>query len=243
MRHIGRRWWLILLVTLLSGYGLFKISEADCFTLAGDVLCRVETSEKVVALSLDDGPTTAGVDHATGVLARYGVKATFFLIGHEMERRPEAGRRLHDAGHELGNHSYSHFRMVARTGAFYDREIAHTGALLRRAGHKAPTLFRPPYGKKLIGLPLAIERQGYRMIMWDVAEPRDAGDDHRAVAEHIVRSARPGSIIIMHVMYPANETARRALPLVLEGLQARGFRIVPVGELIAGRTRSAARPI
>lgn len=223
---------------LASAYGIFKISEARCFTLTGDPVCRVETSAPVVALTFDDGPTSEGVDHALAVLARYGVKATFFLIGRDMEQEPEAARKLRDAGHELANHSYSHTRMVARSSGFYDAEIARTDMLLRRAGSPAPRYFRPPYGKKLVGLPRAVERAGYRMVLWDVEERYDVGTDHRAYADHMVRRARPGSIIIMHVMYRPNETARRALPLVIEGLRKRGFRIVPVGELI----ESAPRP-
>lgn len=236
---IGRRsklrWGLLPLVALAGGYGLFKISEARCFTLAGDPVCRVEGTGPMVALSFDDGPTRTGLDYVKPVLDRYGVKATFFLIGRDIEREPEAARELSEAGHELANHSYSHTRMVARSRAFYDGEIARTDAILRRAGAPAPRFFRPPYGKKLIGLPLAVERAGYRMVMWDVEE--DWGvDDPRAYADHILRRARPGSIIIMHVMYRPNETARRALPLVIEGLQARGLRIVPVGELVDSKS-------
>lgn len=236
-RRIFRLLLLALSLALATAYGLFKISEARCFTLAGEPVCRVETSEPVVALTFDDGPTPFGADHAAAVLDRYGVKATFFLIGRDMERNPDAVRRLRGAGHELANHSYSHTRMVARSPRFYDSEIARTDALLRRAGSPAPQFFRPPYGKKLVGLPRAVERRGYRMIMWDVEERYDVGSDHRAYADHMVRNARPGSIIIMHVMHRPNETARRALPLVIEGLQARGLRVVTVGELMKIQAR------
>jgi peptidoglycan/xylan/chitin deacetylase (PgdA/CDA1 family) len=92
-------------------------------------------------------------------------------------------------------------------------------------------LFRPPYGKKLWGLPAAVERQGYRMIMVDVEEPRTT--EPRAYAQSILNEARPGSILLMHLMYRSNETARQALPFVIEGLKERGFRLVTVSELLA----------
>lgn len=185
----------------------------------------------MVTLTFDDGPTKLGVDHALAVLGRTGVKGTFFLIGREAQQRPELVRRLIEAGHQIGNHSYSHQQMVVKPSSFYDREITRTSAILKRAGVLGPRLFRPPYGKKLVGLPLAVERHGYRMIMWDIEEPKKQASA-RAYADRIVAEARPGSIILMHVMYGGNSTARAALPLVVRGLEARGFKIVPVGELI-----------
>ena len=210
----------------------FGISKARCFSLAGEAICRVETREPLVALSFDDGPTPQGVEWATGILARRGAHATFFLIGGEVKGREALVRRILAGGHEVGNHSFSHVRMVGRPAAFYDREIARTDALLRQSGVVAPGLFRPPYGKKLIGLPRAIERHGYRMIMWDVEDPPGAATA-QDYARRVVAEARPGSIILMHVMYKSNRVAREALPLVVDGLKARGFRVVTVGELLA----------
>ena len=210
---------------------IFQISKARCFALAGEAICRVETQEKLVALSFDDGPTPEGVEWATGVLAPRGAHATFFLIGGEVEGREALVRQILAGGHEVGNHSFSHVRMVGRSAAFYDREIARTDALLRKAGAPAPKFFRPPYGKKLVGLPRAIVRHGYRMIMWDVEDPPGAqtAEDY---AQRVVADAQPGSIILMHVMYKSNRIAREALPLVVDGLKARGFRVVTVGELL-----------
>jgi len=195
------------------------------------VTCRVETSERLVALTLDDGPTPEGTAAVLSALERGGARATFFLIGRQIERNPQEVRRILAAGHEVANHSWSHRWMIGRSSRWYDREIARTATLLRRLGARGPLLFRPPFGKKLIGLPLAVRRQGHRLIMWDVAEP-DTADPH-VYAAHIVERARPGSIILMHVMYRSNRVAREALPLVIDGLRRRGFRIVTVGELLA----------
>ena len=212
----------------------FQISKARCFSLTGQAICRVETRERLVALSFDDGPTPQGVEWATAILAPRDAHATFFLIGGEVRGREALVRRLLAGGHEVGNHSYSHARMVGRSAGFYDREIAETDSLLRRSGVPAPNLFRPPYGKKLVGLPRAIERHGYRMIMWDVEDPPGA-TTARDYAQQVVQEARPGSIILMHVMYKSNRVAREALPLVVDGLKARGFRVVTVGELLGDR--------
>ena len=218
-----------------AGFGLYELSRARCFVLGGEVTCRVETTAPLVALTFDDGPTQAGLDAVLPVLQSRGATATFFLIGGEVEGRPDLAARLKAAGHEIANHSYSHRRMVGRPAGWYDQEIARTEALLADAGGSA-RLFRPPYGKKLFGLPRTTSRAGLRMVTWDVEEPQTS--DPAAYARDIVEQARPGSIILMHPMYGANATAREALPLVLDGLSEKGLRAVSVGELLA---RGAAR--
>lgn len=235
-RSIGRRRafpWLALpfLALLLAAIGLFQISRARCFALVGEAICRVETDAPLVALTFDDGPTPAGVAWASDVLARYDARGTFFLIGSAVSGREALVRTLVAQGHEIGNHSYSHVRMAMRPAAFYEDEIGRTDALLRSAGAPRPVLFRPPYGKKLIGLPRALARRGHRMIMWDVEDPPDARTAQE-YARQMVEQARPGSILLIHLMYPSNRTARDALPLIVEGLARRGFRMVTVSELL-----------
>jgi peptidoglycan/xylan/chitin deacetylase (PgdA/CDA1 family) len=236
----GRRKWLIgigaaALLLLLAAISFWHLSKAWCFVFAGEVTCRVATNDPIVALTLDDGPTPEGTAAALAALESGGARATFFLIGRHIERHPGEVRRILAAGHEVANHSWSHERMIGRSSTWYDEEIARTATLLRRLGDGGPLLFRPPFGKKLFGLPLAARRQGHLMVMWDVAEP-DTQDPH-AYAAHIVQRARPGSIILMHVMYRSNRVARAALPLVLDGLRRKGLRIVTVGELLAAGDR------
>jgi peptidoglycan/xylan/chitin deacetylase (PgdA/CDA1 family) len=220
------------------GWGLFQISKARCFALLGPLVCRVETDMPEVALTFDDGPTQVGLDAVLPVLKAHGVRATFFLIGQEIEKRPDLARRIVEAGHEVGNHSYSHTRMLLRSQDFYEGELQRTEDLLDVARDFGPpgTLFRPPYGKKLPGLALAAQGEGLTMVTWDVEEPVTA--DPAEYARQIVAEAKPGSIILMHPMYGANGTARAALPLVLQGLQAKGLRPVSVGQLIAGGRES-----
>jgi peptidoglycan/xylan/chitin deacetylase (PgdA/CDA1 family) len=222
----------VLLVLIGAALALYDISRARCFTLTSRAICRVETAAPMVALTFDDGPTPLGVDAILPELARHEAHATFFLIGSEAARRPELVRAIAASGHEVGDHTYSHVRMVGHTQRFYDREIEQTQAALHSAGVEA-VLFRPPYGKKLIGLPLAVERQGLKMILWDVEDP-DTGDP-RVFADRVVRAARPGSIILVHAMYGSNGVARAALPAILDGLREKHLKVVTVSELLAHR--------
>jgi peptidoglycan/xylan/chitin deacetylase (PgdA/CDA1 family) len=229
-----RRWIVLGLAALLVAVALlvlWQVSKARCYTLTGSIVCRVETQEKLVALTFDDGPTARGLERALPLLAQHGAHATFFMIGREAQAAPDLVRRVTAAGHEVANHSYSHERMMGLSSSFYDEEIARTNAVLQQAGAPPPRLFRPPYGAKLWSLPLAVERQGLQMVMIDVEEPLDA-PDARTYADRILADVRPGSILLMHLMYSANQLARDALPLVLQGLRERGYRIVSVGELL-----------
>jgi peptidoglycan-N-acetylglucosamine deacetylase len=232
LRRRARAWALLAaLIIAIPAFavGLHKISKAECFTIVGDVVCHGDTNERLVALTFDDGPTEQGVNSVLPLLDRYHAKATFFLIGERAA--PPLVQRIVAAGHEIGNHSFNHHRMVFRSSSFYDEEISRTDAVLTAAGAPKPTLFRPPFGKKLIGLPLAVERSGKRMIMWDSGDPPDR--DPKIYAEKILNQVKPGSIVLIHPMYSANATERAALPLILQGLTQRGFRIVTVSELLS----------
>jgi len=223
-------------VALAGGaVGVRSLVDARCFSLAGEPICRVETQAPLVALTIDDGPTQEGVDAVLPVLDRHGAKATFFLVGAEVRKRPDLAARIAAAGHELGNHSYSHSRMIFRPAAFYAREIAETERLLAAAGGGSG-LFRPPYGKKLVGLPRAVERQGLIMVMWDVEDPVTA--DPQVFARQVVAEAQPGSIILVHAMSRRSPVPRQALPLILDGLARKGLRVVSVGDLLAATERS-----
>ena len=219
--------------------GLNSLSKAPCLQLVGDLTCRVETDDKIVALTFDDGPTPRGVAAVLPILDRYDARATFFLIGEDLKRPPQAARQILAAGHELGNHTYSHQRNVGRSRAFYREELGKTRQLLRAVGSDSD-LFRPPYGRKLVGLPLEVERAGLKTITWDVADRAEEFPEPADYARDIVERARPGSIILIHPMYRGNATAREALPMNLAQLRDRGYDIVTVSELL--NHQSSASP-
>jgi peptidoglycan/xylan/chitin deacetylase (PgdA/CDA1 family) len=222
------------LVVCLVAAGLQRVSRALCFAFVGPVICRVETAKPLVALTFDDGPTALGVQNILPELQRQGAHATFFVVGRDVRRQPELARRILAAGHELGNHSFSHRMMVWRSQAFYEDEIAKTELEIRRVGGASHSV-RPPYARKLIGAPLAARRAGLQMVLWDIEDPRTS--DPAAFADRIVSAARPGSIILLHAMSPEHETARAALPAILAGLRSRGLEVVSVQQLIeAART-------
>jgi peptidoglycan-N-acetylglucosamine deacetylase len=232
-----------------GGYAAWRLADSRTFQFAGELVHRVESGAPVVALTFDDGPTLGGTESILEILEREGVRATFFFTGAELVANPGLGPRFVEAGHELGNHTYSHSRMLFRTPSFIRREVEVTDSLIRQTGYSGPIHFRPPYGKKLLGLPLYLARTGRTTIMWDV-EP----DSHAEVAQsaqrivaHVLDEVRPGSIILLHVMYPSRRESLAAVEGVIRGLKGRGYRLVTVSELLGPRgeprsDRAQARP-
>lgn len=238
-RARGRRAVLRLGVAVLAAASVvlpaaWQVSKSPRFQLLGASVHRVETERKLVALTLDDGPTPELTAEVLSILGQHRARATFFVTGSELARAPDLGSAIVRGGHELGNHSYSHTRMIGSSLAFIADELEQTDRLIRAAGHTGPIHFRPPYGKKLAALPYYLRETGRTSILWDIepeSDPAVAASPEQMVA-HVLARVQPGSIILLHVMYPSRETSRRALPAILVALQARGYEIVPVSELL-----------
>ena len=230
-----RKILVITAVFVVVGYGLWQLSSARSFQLFGELIQRVETDDKVVALTFDDGPTKRYTAEILALLAQQQVKATFFITGKESEQNPDEVRLLYQAGHQLGNHSYSHPRMILMSPAAVASEIEYTDAAIRAAGYKDEILFRTPSGKKLFVLPWYLAQQQRKTIMWDLEPETDPtlAADAQAMANYVIEHTRPGSIVLMHLMYQSRRSSREALPLIIRGLKQKGYRFVTVSELLA----------
>lgn len=226
---------------VLTPFGIRRLVKSRRFQFFGRLVRRVETDEPVVALTFDDGPCPSSSSELLAALRARGVRATFFVIGREAARSEPILRAMVDDGHELGNHSYSHRRMVLTSPAAVRDEIDRTDALIHATGQPGAIHFRPPCCAKLLALPHHLARTGRTTVLWDV-EPDTTPDSSMRPVEHIVRDAieqtRAGSIILLHAAGARNANTRAALPRILDALIARGFAFVTVSELIA---RGAAR--
>lgn len=229
---------------LLAGglVGLHRLARSRTTQVFGTLVSRAPTAERVVALTFDDGPTPGVADELLSTLESRHVRATFFVIGAELAATPDVARRLVAAGHELGNHTYSHQRMVFRSQQFVRSEVERTDALIRAAGQEGEIYFRPPFCWKLVGLPWFLWRTGRTTVTWDIdADPPGPAADPARVASECVRRVQPGSIILLHVWYSSRAASRAAVPLILDQLLANGYRFVTLRELLTIQRRSAAR--
>lgn len=222
---------IIIPVVRLSTY---ELMNARTFQLFGRIVPRVNTSRPIVALTFDDGPQPPYTDGLLSVLREKGAKATFFVIGAQLEEFPALGGQIVREGHELGNHSYSHRRMVFKSQAFIRGEIERTDELIRRTGYVGEIHFRSPYGKKLLLLPLYLTGVNKKNIFIDVApdsDPKVAGSADKIV-EHVLTNARPGSIILLHAENRHRAESFKAVPGIIDGLKSRGYSFVTVSELL-----------
>ncbi len=228
-----------LAILLVGVAGLRQLARARSVQLFGSLVDRVETAERRVALTFDDGPTDALADSLIGILEARHVRATFFVTGAELADAADAGRRLVAAGHELGNHTYTHSRMVLRSPAFVRSEIERTDSLIGAVGHVGAIHFRPPFGYKLFALPWYLRRTGRTTVMWDV-EPDSYPEVARTsdgIVRHVLERVRPGSIVLLHVWYPSRATSLAAVGPMIDSLRVRGYEVGPVRDLLTPNHR------
>lgn len=218
---------ILLLFCLLLG--TYKLMNSRTHQLVGGLTEKVETTQKVVALTFDDGPTK-NVDQLIPLLDKYNVKATFFLIGKDIETYPEGAKRIVEAGHQIGNHTYSHNRMVLKSPSYIKQEIERTDQLIQKAGYKGEIDFRPPYGKKLIGLPYYLNKHNRETITWNI-EPDSYYGTASEKVNYVKQHIKPGSIILLHPMYDDSGKELQTIEGILKALSNEGYKFVTVNEL------------
>lgn len=228
-----KRWGIGVLVVLGGVVGLWQLSKARSFQVFGELYHRVETPERVVALTFDDGPSPANTPAVLEVLARHQVKATFFMVGRNIEIHRELAARVLAEGHQLGNHSTSHERLVFVSPSSVRQEIFRTEALLQEVGVRGEIPFRAPFGKKLFVLPWVLASLGRKHITFDVVPDDHATQDAALITSRVLEATRPGSIILLHDGWAHKPGTIEATGRIIESLKAQGYRFVTVAELLA----------
>ena len=217
----------------LTAKGGLELMNSRSFQLAGDLVTRVATMDSMIAITFDDGPLPVYTDSTLDVLAQFDARATFFMVGERMEQQPDLVARTLVEGHEIGNHSYSHPAMILMSGGRVRRQVERTDSIIRSAGQEGEIWFRPPYGKRLLMLPLYLRSEGRPTILWDL-EPDSEWRDADGVVNYVLERVQPGSILLLHTELPVRRENRIALRRLLPELAARGYRFVTVTELLAG---------
>ncbi|MEV0200930.1 polysaccharide deacetylase family protein [Nonomuraea sp. NPDC050691] len=182
---------------------------------------------KCVALTFDDGPgpwTQALLAH----LARFHARATFFVVGQNAALSPDVVRQAAEAGHELGNHSWSHRDLTRLTAAQVRDDLRRTDEAIRKAAGVTPSVVRPPYG----AVNAVVRAQTpHPLVMWNVDTLDWKYRDAARVTRAALSAAKPGAIILFHDIHP---TTVAAIPRVLRGLSARGYHFVTVTQALGG---------
>ena len=190
----------------------------------------VPGSASGVALTFDDGPHPRHTEMLLEILDRERAKGAFFLQGKEVEKYPALVRAIHTAGHELGNHAYSHRRPSDLGAVAYIDEVMRTQSLLEDTiGAPIASLFRPPYGTMSVRTFFSLARNGFRIVHWSV----DSGDSFMHDADELAgriesMSIRAGDILLFH---EDQAHTVKAMPAILRALKARSLDFTSIKAL------------
>lgn len=202
--------------------------------------------QKAVALTFDDGPSPVYTAPIMTLLKKYQAHGTFFVMGQRVEQYPELVMGLIKAGHEVGNHSFSHPRLTKIAQLYREQELERTAVNLDLLGcPQMQRLFRPPYSAYDDRLKTYLAHTHRRLVLWSIDSGDWRGLAAPAIVKNVLSRVRNGSIIIFH---DSAENARvdrhptlEALSIILPALKAAGYRMVTVSELLASRG-SPGRP-
>jgi peptidoglycan/xylan/chitin deacetylase (PgdA/CDA1 family) len=185
-----------------------------------------------IALTFDDGPHPSGTPAVLDELARAGARATFFLVGEQVERRPRLAAEIAAAGHEIGVHGYRHQLLLRRTPRAIELDIDRAAALIEDAAGTSANCYRPPYGVFSMSALAHCRRRGWEPLLWS-RWGRDwgAGETPEAIARRATRNLCAGDVVLLHDAdhYSAPGSWRRtvaALPSVLDAALGLGEPLV-----------------
>lgn len=211
----------------LAGWSFVSSDYGNGYILTRDLIKQksVPKTNKKIALTFDDGPNTRVTPQILKTLKQYNTKATFFVLGQEVERNPKLAKQIVTEGHQIANHSWNHRDLARLSIQNVQTDLLKTNQMIQRVTGVAPKVYRPPYGSMNNAMRNKINM---RPILWSV----DTLDwKHRNLTQtvnYVKNGARPGGIILMHDIH---QTTANALENVIVYLRSQGYTLVTVDQL------------
>lgn len=195
-------------------------------------------TEKVVALTFDDGPWESSTEQVLDILQQANIKATFFWVGLHIQRHPEIAQKVVAAGHAIGNHTWRHVLQTVDTATAAE-EINNTAKLIYDTTGVRTQLFRPPGGNLAGELAAYAKQQQHAITLWSV-DSQDYYVSAPLIVDNVLRQVRPGGIILLHDGGGNRTATVQALPQIITTLQRQGYRFVTVPELLELQAKAAS---
>ncbi|OXM13961.1 polysaccharide deacetylase family protein [Paenibacillus herberti] len=190
----------------------------------------VKRGDKVVALTFDDGPDPKTTVKILDILKRENIKATFFVVGVQVEQYPEIMKRIVDEGHLIGNHSNNHANLGKSSRSKIKQQIEDNDKLIKEAVGFTTNFFRPAYGASSSQLRAYLKNTGRKQVLWDVDTRDWAGTSVKDMRANVNQNTKPGSNILMHSFGSKLKTPE-LLPLIIDDLRDKGYSFVTVDKL------------
>ncbi|MEK3953483.1 polysaccharide deacetylase family protein [Psychrobacillus sp. FSL K6-1464] len=198
----------------------------------GEIVWEINTKEKVVALTFDDGPHPKYTAKILEILEKHNAKATFFVVGELAEKNPDLILRQYNEGHEIANHTYTHHPKT--TLSKLELELKQTDDLIFSITGYRPELFRPVEGQYTDQMIQSVVKKGYQVVMWswhqDTEDWKSPGV-HR-IEKKVLNNVEPGNIILFHDGGGNRSQTVKALEKIIEELKKQDYVFVTVSELI-----------
>lgn len=202
---------------------------------------RAQTSQRLAAITFDDGPSAECTPKVLSVLEQTDTPATFFMIGKHAEENPDLVRRVGER-HAVGNHTYTHPDMSQATAEVATRELGRTHDVIEKILGRAPFAFRAPYGRVSGALAMVAAGMGYDMLFW--SDLLEAADTPASNLSRLGPAVGPGSIVLAHDGGKmGNETVVRTLPGLIRRIRERGFTLVTVPDLLVAMRLEQAKKV
>lgn len=189
----------------------------------------VDKNEKIISISFDAAWGAEHTKKILDVLDEYDIKTTFFLVGFWIDKYPDMVAEIDKRGHEIGSHSENHFHMNSLTSQKITNELETVEKKLELITEKKPKVFRPPFGEYNNNLIETCKSLNYHVIQWDVDSLDWKDIPTNQIVNRVIKNVKPGSIVLFH---NNAERVEEYLPLILKDLTKRGYKIVPISELI-----------
>ncbi len=194
----------------------------------GGTVLFSRSSAPVVALTFDDGPNPVFTPHILHVLEEYGVKATFFCIGEQVQANQALVQQTYKAGNEIGNHSWNHPYLTELPPDEIRWQLHSTSVAIQHAIGVPPDLFRPPYGATDEEVRMIASELGLRETLWTIDTRDWEHPGVSAIVNTVLDDAKNESIVLMHDGGGNRSQTVEALPQIITGLEHRGFTFVVV---------------
>ncbi|MFZ3091424.1 MAG: polysaccharide deacetylase family protein [Nitrospirota bacterium] len=217
---------------LLSWYGIFNIKSQ----FIGKTYWRGNGSKKEIALTFDDGPHEPYTTQILDILKKYNIKATFFLVGKNIEKHPEIVKQIWEEGHAIGNHTYNHRRFFYTLFPAIREDILKCQGLIKNITGINTSLFRQPLGMRNPSIVKMVEDLNMHMIGWTLRTYDGTDQNPQRIVKRALNRITNGAILVMHDGCDKGRCAKSgtvaALPIILDALTKDGYKFVTVSELL-----------